>query len=105
MCHQPASEESESERFEDKNPHLKTSNTRHCSGSLVTNGFGASSTPNEALLQFDSIVVQPHVGDDFIASNNVGAESDDVEAAGDGGEDACLDVHRTVGTCDNIVCE
>ena len=56
-----------------------------------------------ALLHSDLIVVEVHVSVSSSMDLDIGAESNDVVAAGDGGEDARLDVHRTIATCVNIV--
>ena len=105
MCRQPASEESEQERFIGSKSIIR--NTDHCSGSLVINEFVATTqstfSVQEALFHLDPIVAKPHVSGFSKIKPDIAAESDDVVAAGDGGEDARLDVHRTIATCVNIV--
>ena len=58
-----------------------------------------------ALPQLNPIVVEIHVCRFSSINTDGAAVSNNVVAAGDGGEDARLDVHRTLGTCVNIVCE
>ena len=49
-----------------------------------------------ALIHFDPIVVEVHHSVFSSMNSDMAAESDDVVATGDGGEDARLDVHRTI---------
>ena len=84
----------------------QTTNTYHCSGALVPNVVITTSRYHlgvpAALIQFDPIVVEKHIGEFSGINNGSAAVGDDVVAAGDGGEDACLDVHRTVSSSRSV---
>ena len=71
--------------------------------SVVTSTPHMHRAVKPALLHFDSIVEEPHDSEFFSLNLGKSAVSDDVVAAGDGGEDARLDVHRSIATCVNIV--
>ena len=76
--------------------------THNCSGTRVANEVattaGSQIGLKEALIHTDPIVVEIHLSP--FPRRNIGnpAEGDDVVAAGDGSEDARLDVHRAVGS-------
>ena len=76
--------------------------TYHSSGALVKHVVATASHTHsslkEALLHLHPVVVEVHGCGFFNMNIGKAAESDDVVAAGDGGEDACLDVHRSVST-------
>ena len=79
--------------------------THQRSRSLVSNPIVTTSDMHRglepALLQLDPIVVEPHPTEFSSLNSDSPAVSDDVVAAGDGGEDAHLNVHRT---CVKILC-
>ena len=65
-------------------------------GTDISTG-SASNQQVAALLHLCSIVVEIHDSGLFRKNIDMAAEGDDVVAAGDGGEDARLDVHQAVG--------
>ena len=80
----------------------KTIITYHCSGALVTNVVITTSCHHlgvpAALIQFDPIVVEKHIGEFSGINNGSAAVGDDVVAAGDGCEDTSGDIHHAVST-------
>ena len=85
--------------------------TYHCPGTLgimdVGTDISAGSTSNHhvaALLHLYSIVVEMHDSGLLRKNIDMAAEGDDVVAAGDGGEDARLDVHCSISSRDGKRC-
>ena len=77
----------------------KASKTHHCSGTLLKDEFATAQTGRKlALLHWHPIVVEKEVRVETSMNGGNAADSDDVVATGDGGEDARLDVHRTICT-------
>ena len=75
----------------------KASKTHHCSGTLLKDEFATAQTGRKlALLHWDPIVVEKEVRVETSMNGGNAADSDDVVATGDGGEDARLNVHRTI---------
>ena len=66
--------------------------------SVVTSTPHMHRAVKPALLHFDSIVEEPHDSEFFSLDLDKSAVSDDVVAAGDGGEDSRLDVHRSISS-------